>query len=351
MVCNYLVTKSEYVIAIAIKMLRLIERPVAKQFVLLFALFLMASESKAGNLAVLYPEIREPYRQVFLSIAEGVSDKYAGSTTLMSLEKGESADVINRRLKKHNIDAVITLGRRGLKVIESLPSAMPKAVVVGGVVVHPNGHGLSGISLTPSPERLLSTLLKLQPKVKNIYVIYQPGPGEWLIRRAKKASKSLGLTLTMLPANDIHEQATQYRRLLGDMKRETDALWVSHDSSRLDKSIMRMVLEKSWRRKLTIFSSNLVDMKRGVLFSLYPDNHAMGESLANMIVSMEKTMHLAPGAIQQPIADQGRQSISNFGISPVRDLLTAVNVRTANHIGLHFNKKQRSEFGMSYPPQ
>ena len=178
-------------------------------------------------------------------------------------------------------------------MIESLPSNMPKAVVVGGVVVHPNGHGLSGISLTPSPERLLSILVKLQPKVKRVYVIYQPGPGEWLIKRAQKASENLGLTLTMLPANDIHEQAAKYRSLLGDMKRETDALWVSHDSSRLDKSIMGMVLEKSWRKKLTVFSSNLVDMKRGVLFSLYPDNHAMGESLANIIVYMEKMVSIA----------------------------------------------------------
>ncbi len=349
MVCNYFVIKSGYVITITINMLWLIVSPAAKKTVFFCVMFLMMNQSMAGNLAVLYPEIREPYRQVFLSIAEGVSGKYVGSTTLLSLEKGESKDAINNRLKKHGIDAVITLGRRGLNVIESLPSNMPKAVVVGGVVVHPNGHGLSGISLTPSPERLLSMLLQLQPKVKNVYVIYQPGPGEWLIKQAQKVSEDLGLTLTMLPASDIHEQAAKYRRLLKDMKRETDALWVSHDSSRLDKSIMGMVLEKSWRRKLTVFSSNLVDMKRGVLFSLYPDNHAMGESLADMIVSMEKKMHLA--STLKPIAEQNHQSILEFGISPVRDLLTAVNVRTANHIGLHFNKKQRSEFGMSYPPQ
>ena len=347
MVCNCLVTKSEHVIPIAINMLRLMSQSVVKKIVFVCAMLLMINQSMAGNLAVLYPEIREPYRQVFLSIAKGASDAYVGSTTLLSIKKGEPKEAINSRLKKRNIDAVITLGRRGLNVIESLPSNMPKAVVVGGVVVHPNGHGLSGISLSPSPERLLSMLLKLQPKVKKVYVIYQPGPGEWLIERAQKASDDLGLTLTMLPANDIHEQAAKYRTLLGDMKRGTDALWVSHDSSRLDKSIMGMVLEKSWRRKLTVFSSNLVDMKRGVLFSLYPDNYAMGESLANMIVSMEKEMDLA----SKPVAEQGLQSILNIGMSPVRDLLTAVNVRTANHIGLHFNKKQRSEFGMSYPPQ
>jgi len=359
MACNYLVIKQGYDIAVAINMMRLIASPAVKITVFLCASFLMANQSVAGNLAVLYPEIREPYRQVFLSIAEGVSDKYVGTTTLLSIEKGESADAINRRLKKYNVDAVITLGRRGLNVIKLLPSSMPKAVVVGGVVVHPNGHELSGISLSPSPERLLTTLIQLQPKIKQVYVIYQPGPGEWLIQRAQKASKDLGLTLTALPVSDIHEQAEKYRTLLWSMKRGTDALWVSHDSSRLDKSIMRKVLEKSWRRKLTVFSSNLVDMKRGVLFSLYPDNHAMGESLADMILSMEKTLQATSKANSElisepifgPILGQKRLPISTLGISPVRDLLTAVNVRTANHIGLHFNKKQRSGFGMSYPPQ
>ena len=182
-------------------------------------------------------------------------------------------------------------------------------------------------------------------------MIYQSGPVEWLIQLAQKACENLGLTLTMLPASDVREQAIQYRKLLGDMKRGTDALWVSYDSSRLDKSIMQVVLEKSWRRKLTVFSSNLVDMKRGVLFSLYPDNHAMGESLASMIASMEKMVHSTSESTLQPVAGRGHQLMSTFGISPVRDLLTAVNVRTASHIGLHFNKKQRSEFGMSYPPQ
>jgi len=349
MVCNYLVAIAESIVAAVINIQCLIESIVVKQCVFFFVILFMANQGVAGNLAVLYPEIREPYRQVFLSIAEGVSDKYAGTTTLLSLEKGESKEAINNRLKEHNIDAVITLGRRGLNVIDLLPSNMPKAVVVGGVVVHPNGYELSGISLTPSPERLLSTLLKLQPKVKRVYVIYQPGPGEWLIKRAERVSKELGLTLTTMAASDIHEKAIQYRSLLGNMKRETDALWISHDSSRLDKSIMGVVLEKSWRKKLTVFSSNLVDMKRGVLFSLYPDNHAMGGSLASMIGSMEKKIRLT--STSNAGVEYDDQSILNFGISPVRDLLTAVNLRTANHIGLHFSKRQRSEFGMSYPPQ
>lgn len=349
MVCNYFVAKIEGVVAAAINTFWRIKSIVVNKLMGFLMISFVANPSMADNLAVLYPEIREPYRQVFLSIAEGVSDKYVGTTTLLSLKKGESKGTINNRLKKHKIDAVITLGRRGLNMIDSLPSDMPKAVVVGGVVVHPNGHRLSGISLTPSPERLLSTLLKLQPKVKRVYVIYQPGPGEWLINRAQKASEELGLILTSIPASDIHEQAEKYRSLLGSMKHATDALWVSHDSSRLDKSIMRMVLEKSWRKRLTVFSSNLVDMKRGVLFSLYPDNHAMGGSLASMIVSMEKKVHLT--LTSNPVAAGDDESVVNFGISPVRDLLTAVNLRTANHIGLHFNKRQRSEFGMSYPPQ
>jgi putative ABC transport system substrate-binding protein len=87
----------------------------------------------------------------------------------------------------------------------------------------------------------------------------------------------------------------------------------------------------SWNRKLVVFSSSFADVKRGVLFSLYPDNKAMGQQLGRLLEQRQQNQS-APATIY-----------------PVEDLLTAVNLRTAEHLGLHFSHSDIEGFHYVYP--
>jgi putative ABC transport system substrate-binding protein len=70
---------------------------------------------------------------------------------------------------------------------------------------------------------------------------------------------------------------------------------------------------------------------RGVLFALYPDNEAMGRSLGKL--AMRRISN----------------NSSNGGIKPLKDLKFAINLRTADHLGLSFSKEQESEFDLTFP--
>jgi putative ABC transport system substrate-binding protein len=78
-----------------------------------------------------------------------------------------------------------------------------------------------------------------------------------------------------------------------------------------------MVLRESWSQSLVVFSSNAMHVRRGVLFSLYPDNIEIGRFLAGVAL-----------ASLQPNGQPAR------GIQALKQVLTAVNTRTAEHLGV-----------------
>jgi putative tryptophan/tyrosine transport system substrate-binding protein len=93
------------------------------------------------------------------------------------------------------------------------------------------------------------------------------------------------------------------------------------------------VLQEAWTRGLAVFSSSVAHVKRGALFSLYPNNVELGRSLA--------------GAALGQLSGNGAQG---RGVMPLKDVLMAVNVRTASHLGLGVAQRQLS-FDMVFPEQ
>jgi putative ABC transport system substrate-binding protein len=91
-----------------------------------------------------------------------------------------------------------------------------------------------------------------------------------------------------------------------------------------------LVLQESWSQDIAVFSSNFVHVRRGVLFSLYPDNVALGKSLAGLAQGM-----LVSG------------NDGTHGMLPLRDVQSAVNLRTAQHLGI--NPARQQGFDLIFP--
>ena len=96
-------------------------------------------------------------------------------------------------------------------------------------------------------------------------------------------------------------------------------------------SVLPLVLQESWNRSLAVFSSSFGHVRRGVLFSLYPDNVELGKSLAGLALGI-----LASG------------NHGGRGMMPLRDVRIAVNLRTAQHLGLDLSRQQQS-FDLVFP--
>lgn len=280
----------------------------------------------AGSIGVLYPEIREPYNQIFVSITAGITEQHQGDVNLFKLQGNTSVNDIKLWLVKHEVNALITLGSQGLTLGQQLQEQLP--VVAGAVSINAGTNTVNGISMHVSPSTVLQNMAKLLPNVRTVHFVFHPKKQQWLLDWIQEAAQQTGIRLEPHPASDLSESANRYRQLLGELDPKTEALWLLSSPSIMEPAIMGDILQQAWRRNLPVFSNSVADVKRGALFALYPNNRAMGMSLARLLAA-------------QP-SDDGR-------IILLTDVLIAINQRTASHLGLYFTKSEQEGFDLVYP--
>lgn len=286
----------------------------------------------ATGIAVIYPDIGEPYRSIFGKIIEGIEDGARTGVRSYAVGPNHDAADLNAQLKRNGTRVVIALGRQGLKAASGLDRDMQ--VVAGGILAVPDTEtrSLAGISLTPDPALLFARLKSFMPGVRRVVVVYNPQHNDWLIRLARDAAKIHGLELTAHEARDLASAARLYESVFASSDGKRDAVWLPQDSTTVDENtILPLVLKESWNRNVPVFSSSFLHVKKGALFSLYPNNVELGRSLAGSAIAIMS-------------GDTRRR-----GIQPLREVLIAVNLRTANHLGLSISYQQQRSFDFIFP--
>jgi putative ABC transport system substrate-binding protein len=293
----------------------------------------IAQVAGVGGIAVIYPDIGEPYRSVFTQIIDGIEDKAKGHVANFAIGPNVDVNELNNSLRRQDTRVVIALGRQGMKVASALDNKI--GVVVGGVLTAADDgtRTLQVNSLSPDPALLFSRLKKMMPNARRVLTVYDPRQNEWLIRLAKEGAAASGLELVAYPAQDLRGAMRAYQEIVAGVDSGRDALWLPQDSTTVEEStVMPFVLQESWNSNLAVFSSSFGHVKRGVLFSLYPDNVELGR-------------HLASDALDL-LASGGRDGAA---LTPLREVLMAVNLRTAKHLGLNTGRLQ--SFDMAFPEQ
>jgi putative ABC transport system substrate-binding protein len=293
----------------------------------------VAQAAGAGSIAVIYPDIGEPYRSVFTQIIEGIESHAKGRVVNFAIGPNVDVGELNNSLRRQETKVVIALGRQGVKVASALDSDI--GVVVGGVLSMPENevrdHQVN--SLSPDPALLFSRLKGMMPKVRRIFTVYDPRQNAWMMRLAKEAAQAQGLELTVYEAQDLRSAMNAYQEILAAADSSRDALWLPQDSTTVEESaVLPLVLQESWGRNLAVFSSSFGHVKRGVLFSLYPNNDELGRQLAGSALGF-----LVSGKNEEA------------GMVPLRAVLMAINLRTAKHLGLNTGRPQ--SFDMTFPEQ
>lgn len=284
------------------------------------------------TLAVIYPDIGEPFRSIFMQIIQGIETAATHEVVGYPVAGDSDAAEINRMLDQNDTKGIIALGRQGLRIASSADQNIP--LVIGGVLAVPKAErrSLVGISLAPDPALLFKRLKSLLPRIKRVTVIYNPQQNEWLIKLAHEAAKSQGLELIAWEARDLGSAARLYEAAFASSDSGRDAIWLPQDSTTVDENtILPLVLKESWNRSVPVFSSSFLHVKKGALFALYPDNIGLGKALAR--------------SAEDAVSDDTRRR----GVVPLRDVFVAVNLRTASHIGLNIGYQQQRSFDFIFP--
>jgi ABC-type uncharacterized transport system substrate-binding protein len=283
------------------------------------------------GIAVVYPDIGAPYRGIFEEMIKGVEDKVGTHVEAYPVGSGTDIAELKTRLQHENTKVVIALGRQGMKTATVLNEG---AVVVGGVLTVPENEAdrQPVITLSPDPALLFTRMKALMPALKRIFVVYDPGFNNWLIKLAQDAASAQGLKLVIYQAQDMRSAVQYYQEIFSAADGQSDALWLPQDPTAVEEStILPLVLQESWNQSIAVFSSNFGHVRRGVLFSLYPDNEALGRRLAG----------LAEGILNSDAESE------KPGMMSLRDVRSAVNARTAKHLGI--NPMRMKGFSMIYP--
>jgi putative ABC transport system substrate-binding protein len=165
------------------------------------------------------------------------------------------------------------------------------------------------------------------------FTIYDPHQNAWMMRLAKEAAHAQGLELVTYEAQDLRTAMKKYQDIFAAADSSQDALWLPQDSTTVEEStVLPMVLQESWSHNLAVFSSSFGHVRRGVLFSLYPNNDELGRHLAGSALG-----YLATGENE------------STGMIPLREVLMAINLRTAKHLGVNTGRQQ--SFDMTFPEQ
>ncbi|UOD28987.1 hypothetical protein INH39_26705 [Massilia violaceinigra] len=291
---------------------------------------LQASAGK-GSIAVLYPKVSEPFRSAFIGMIQGIEERTHLRVRSYAVDARVDALELNAQLKRSGTRVVIALGRQGLNVAASLDRSI--VVLVGGALLLSDAEivNLNGISLTPDPALLFARLRALLPETRRVIVVYDPKKTEWLLRIAREAAREQGLELASFEARDLAQAAQVYSAQFAAADSRRDAVWLPHDTTTVEEgTLLPLILKQAWDSGVPIFSSNVLHVKKGALFAMSPNNVELGRSLASS----------AEGAIAGELKK---------GVQPLRELHTAINLRTASHVGLTIGHQQQRTFDLIYP--
>lgn len=279
-----------------------------------------------GHIAIIYPDTPSPFNQIFEDIINGAKDKHNGEVVTFSLEKKESPARAVNWLEDSQAEWVIALGLPGYKVAKSIPGNNKK-VVVSALPIIPNG--LSGISLIPAPEQLFESLSQLAPAVETINVVHSR-KSDWIIELAKIEAQKRGFKINAIKIASVKEALQAYDKILDDFDSTKESVWIPFDPiSGNEQVIIPNLLERSWEQNFILFSSKPAHVKRGALFTLFPDHVELGRALVDMLQEMKSP-------------DQNK-------VEPIKFTKLAVNLRTAAHLGFDYKNQQKSQFHLTFP--
>ncbi|MGH1460539.1 MAG: ABC transporter substrate binding protein [Neptuniibacter sp.] len=295
-------------------------------FKALITYILFISPSAAATLAIVYPEVPAPYKQVFEQIIEGIEARHAGPLVKYPIASPVDPDKLLGQMSNDQVDMVVTLGRRGLSYNKALKGQYP--LVTGALPIKPNG--ISGVSLIANPNNLFRQLLVLSPKTRKVHAVYTQ-KSQWLIDKAQKAAQANGLELISYKASDIREAVKHYQNIFKNADPVEDSIWLPLDSiAANEKVILPLLVRESWDNNLVVFSSKPGHVKRGLLFTLFPDSTEDGVRLADML---------------NTIYHEGK----NPGVELSNSAKVGVNMRTASHLGLEYSPLMKKSFYQTFP--
>jgi putative ABC transport system substrate-binding protein len=278
-------------------------------------------------LLLVHPEVSGAYAAIIRQFRDGLQQTTAAPVEAYALKAGDSSGELQRWLASRGEPrAVVTLGRSALEAVQDLGATTP--VYAAALEEAPNDR-VRGVSVFIDPVRFLNLLKTLTPEVDTVHLLYRTDKSAALAPTIQAVAKGQGLRVLPRGVSGLREAVSVTSEVLGAAK-HNEAIWLHRGVLRLnDDLLLDLVIRESWSRRIPVFTSEAQYVKRGILFSLFPDYVALGRALGEM----------ANGH-----ADNATQALEFLQTTKA-----ALNLRTARHLGVHPSPEVQARFEVVYP--
>ena len=278
--------------------------------------------------SLLVPKTSGAAKMIYDQVVSGVVNHPDLDVSIIDLKSNATAEKVDRTIERQGSELLIALGNKSYQLSREL--AAPQTVIAGGISGKPNG--IPTLSLTGDPGPTLARLKELAPDVSELRLVYNEAINGWWYSRVLEAAPDYGITVTGYAADDLKQGVKLYEQLLEDANAGRTAVWIPLRSIVPSKTILPLLLDKAWSKKLAVISNNPSHTKLGGLVAVFPDHEKMGNQLAEFAIAHH----------------QGKNAPQIMGTS---DLRTAINIRTSSHIGIRLSAKDLERYDRIFPAQ
>ncbi|MBS0418004.1 MAG: hypothetical protein JSR66_09845 [Proteobacteria bacterium] len=281
----------------------------------------------ADTVAILYPELPAPERELFELIRAGARDSIdsAGARGVaLAVGESESKEDLANRVQAAGATRLLLLGRRAYELSAGLERRYPTYAAAVDLPVGKSSR-VSGITLYADPAEVFKTLHLLAPRIERVIIVVDQDSSRWMLDAAKTAAREERLEAVIHDARSTADGANRAWNVLQYGNPDTDALWVLDSSGYATEDVLPELVAESWRRRFLVFSNVVRHVREGALFAVYVDPKGLGRRAGLQVLQIKQGAH---------------------EIVFLRDLQSAVNTRVAAHLELPVSVALASSFNL-----
>jgi len=206
-------------------------------------------------------------------------------------EKNANGETANANLIANNFvsskeDLIFAIATNAAQPASQATNEIP---VVFSAITDPQAAGIlkdnvTGVSDRMDVKQQIELLLKLNPNIKNLGVIYNSSEqnSKIQVEDLKKAAKELGINVvekSIVQANEIPQAADS-------LVREADAVYLPTDN--LVASVVSLITEKATTAKKIVFGGEAAHVKGGALITQGVSYYEIGKEAGKMAIDILK---------------------------------------------------------------
>jgi putative ABC transport system substrate-binding protein len=224
---------------------------------------------------------------------------------------------------------IVTVGSLATNLVLNESLLLP---VVFSMVLYPEqsgfvgrpGRRVTGASLDVPHEIQFSHLRRLLPAARRIGVLYHPDETRAVVEAAAAAAPEHGFTMVA----EVVEEPGQAVAALGRLTEKADVIWAVADSHVFAPQTTAALILAALRRRVPLIGLSNAHVRAGALAALYCDYKDVGRQTAEIVARVL----------------QGEDAAA-IPVTKVRAVKLALNLRTAEHLGVTITRALEGEAG------